>query len=121
MEDIIMIGKFVVWFIVYGLSFLVSNVLGWVEQGIAFFYIYLGFLILYGICIIILLVHGKHVNLAPCEMERLFDTIPKMLITLVINLLVTFVITKLFNVNFYVVYQIILFCQCLVPNIKKNN
>lgn len=119
MEDMIM--ALVLWFILYGFSFLVSNVLGWADQGRAFFYIYLGFLILYGIYVVVSLVHGKRINLAPDEMERLFDTIPKMLITLVINLLVTFIITKLFNVNFYVVYQIILFCQCLVPNIKKNN
>lgn len=105
-----MLKKFGVWFIVFGLSFLISDVFGWTEQGKAFLYIHLGvsvILILIAMLIIVAgLARGSAVesNVAPILL---------LFITVCVDLLATWGATKLFDVDFYVAYQIMTFGLCL--------
>ena len=109
-----MLKRFALWFICFGLSFLVSDVFGWTDREKAFFYIYTGAGILWAlgltaICII--------VNLA----EVILIPISTAAGTLAIELFATLVVTKLVGVDFFVAYQIIIFGQCLCTDSKKKD
>ena len=101
-----MLKKFAIWFICFGLSFLVQN-LGWAEQGKAFLYIHIGLNVLI---------------IAALSCGVSFISILITAVEIVITLFATWGATKLFNVDFYVAYQIMTFGQCLCKtNNSKNN
>ena len=116
-----MLGRFVLWFIYFGLSFLVEG-LGWAEQGKAFMYIDIGIDVLFLLIHIaidvyehfaessIFLNHGDSFQLAFAASS-----------SIALLLLVTWGVTKLFNVDFYVAYQILMIGRCLyaAPKSKK--
>ena len=113
-----MLKKFGLWFICFGLSFLVEN-FGWTEQGKAFMYIDLGVLGII-ILIFIFICLFDESDLA----ERLGISILAIILYSVmigIVLIATWIATKLFNINFYVAYQIMTFGQCLCFNSKKED
>lgn len=118
-----MLKKFALWFICFGLSFLVSDVFGWTEQGKAFLWINLG-----GNIVIILVAIAGIIMAGVIKKEFLamasgisFLTILATIGTVAIILFATWGATKLFGVDFYVAYQIMTFGQCLVTNSNKKN
>lgn len=109
--------SFVKWFVVFGLSFLVAD-WGWTEQGKAFLYIDLGivgFFVL--IIIVILLVLGDG---AGQKIGLSLASIVIFMVEIAIALFATWGATKLFDVDFYVAYQIMSFGQCLCDSISKK-
>jgi len=117
-----MLQKFATWFIVFGLSFLVSNVFGWTEQGKAFLYIHLGVevVIILGLILILVIVGlktGKEAETNGISFLLVLATVGLLTITL----FATWGATKLFGVDFYVAYQIMTFGQCLCPRKKKDD
>lgn len=116
-----MLGKFVAWFVCFGLSFLVQN-WEWTEQGKAFLYIHIGVSVFFVLLPIVLLIISGMATKFP---EKIGGTsfIVILITTAVIGvtLFATWGATKLFNVDFYVVYQIMTFGQCLCPNKKEKN
>lgn len=115
-----MLKKFALWFICFGLSFLVERI-GWTEQGKAFLYIDLGmdFLIISVFLVIIIigaLLSGHFLVASGISIVTVI-TIGGIL---AITLFATWGATELFDVDFYVAYQIITFGQCLCPQNKKK-
>lgn len=119
-----MLKKFALWFICFGLSFLVQS-WGWAEQGQAFLYINLA-IVLIGICIsiVVFVISGLVADFADCEAEanrfyfifvRDIAAIASIAVLLAIELFATWEATKLFNVDFYTAYMIMTFGQCLCP------
>ena len=102
-----MLKKFVVWFICFGLSFLVSDVFGWTEQGKAFLYINLGTAILIILALIVIIIIAGLASESAAEANGISFLI--VLVTageLAIVLFATWGATKLFGIDFFVVYQI---------------
>lgn len=102
---------FVLWIIGFGLSHLIA-LLGWVEQGVAFLYLSLGFDLL-------ILIIGFFVML---ESMNWFDVGKYWLsisVALVFKLFMTWIASQIFDVNFYVTYQIVAFGQCLCNTTKS--
>lgn len=116
-----MLKKFALWFVCFGLSFLVES-WGLTEQGKAFFYIHLGVGILIILALIAIVVI---VGIAErCVAEANGISFIAVLITaasLALVLFATWGATKLFNVDFYVAYQIMTFGQCMCTDSKKEN
>lgn len=117
-----MLKKFAVWFICFGLSFLAQE-LGWAEQGKAFLWIIIGadVLIILGIIAIVMiagLVH-KSATIAATGFSVVLALITAGM--LVIVLFATWGATKLFDVDFYVAFQIMSFGECLCIDDKKEN
>ena len=117
-----MLKKFATWFIIFGLSFLVSDVFGWTEQGKAFLYIDLGasVVLIIGLAIVLIIAGlvGREVALA--------NTVSFVMVLMTaglvaITLFATWGATKLFDVDFYVAYQIMTFGQCLCTQNKKKD
>ena len=117
-----MLKKFALWFICFGLSFLVADVFGWTDQGKAFLYIHLGTgIIIIAIIILVVFIAGGLTN---SFFEGSAISLLAALVTLAnlaIILFATWGATKLFEVNFYVVYQIMTFGQCLCVEKKKED
>ncbi len=113
-----MLQKFALWFITFGLSFLVEN-FGWTEQGQAFLYIHLsGWALMIAVLLLICLFAGNGLG------ERLGIPLMTIIIYAVvigIILFATWVATQLFEVNFFVAYQIMTFGQCLCQNSNKKD
>ena len=113
-----MIKKFVVWFVWFGLSFLIES-LGWTDQGRAFLYINC---VVSGL--IIVLIALGYLFGGSSSLERLGVPIGLMIfyaIAIGILLLATWGATKLFDVDFFVAYQIMSFGQCLCPAPSKKD
>ena len=110
LEDIIMLKKFALWFICFGLSFLVES-WGWAEQGKAFMYIDLGAVgLILAVVILICLFAGDG------AVERLGIPLVVAICYVAIVAVILFATwgaTELFNVDYYVAYQIMTFGQCL--------
>ena len=117
-----MLKKFVWWFICFGLSYLVSDVFHWTNQGKAFMWIFLGSsLLMIAVLIVVVLIGGLATG-SVAEMSSIsFLVIVVMAVVTGITLFATWGATKLFNVEFYVAYQIMTFGQCLCPDVKKKN
>lgn len=116
-----MFKKFALWFICFGLSFLAES-WGWTEQGKAFMYINLGTSML--IVLIVLVIFAIAGAADGWAAEAGGYSFLALLITvgsLAIILFATWGATKLFNVDFYVAYQIMTFGQCLSGTSKKKN
>ena len=112
---------FAVWAIAFGLSYFVAS-LGWAEQGEAFLYIYLGAQILLIIAVIFIIMIGG----AMVKEKMLTGGVSGIIILVTIffvavTLFTTWVVTQLFNVDYFVVYQIMTFGQCLSVSSKSNN
>lgn len=113
-----MLKKFALWFICFGLSFLIESI-GWTEQGKAFLFIDLGatgliiaFLII--ACLFAFDSIGEQIGLSVIAAVLLGAEI-------VVILFATWVATKLFNVDYYVAFQIMTFGQCLCSSDKKKD
>lgn len=116
-----MFKHFVRWFITFGLSFLVAGLLGTVPQAQVFLYLDLGIDVLeiafYLLCLIGV---GWIFNFAD---EANAISLLAILITVgVIGavLLVTFGISWLFHLDFYVTYEVFTFIGCFFKNKKKS-
>ncbi len=113
-----MLKKFALWFICFGLSFLVES-WGWAEQGKAFLYIDLGAVgLILILAILILLFAGDGLG------ERI--GIPLVIVfvyagIVVVILFATWGATQLFDVDYYVAFQIMTFGQCLCSSSKKED
>lgn len=118
-----MLKKFALWFICFGLSFLVSDVFGWTEQGKAFLYINLGTVILIILVfIVIFVIAGCLGNGSAAEVNGVSFLV--VLVTagvMAIILFATWVATKLFGIDFFVAYQIMTFGQCLCTDSKEKD
>lgn len=111
-----MLKKFALWFIYFGLSFLVE-IIGWAEQGKAFLFISFGVPII-ALLILVCLFVGDGLE------ERIVILVIAAVAygaKIAITLFVTWVATKLFNVDYYVAFQIMAFGQCLCSSNKKDD
>lgn len=116
-----MLKKFALWFICFGLSFLVQS-WGWAEQGKAFLYIHLGIDILIVLVVLAIVVIAGLVEDCAAEANGLsFILVLATAGILAIVLFATWGATKLFNVDFYTAYMIMTFGQCLCSNKKKKD
>lgn len=113
-----MLKKFALWFIYFGLSFLVES-FGWAEQGRAFLYIECGAIgLAIALLVLICLFCGSG------ALERLGLSIVVVIIYAVfvgITLFATWGATKLFDVDFFVAYQIMSFGQCLCSSSSEED
>lgn len=110
--------KFVLWFICFVLSFLVE-IFGWTEQGRAFLYLDCGALGMIIALIVLLYLLGGSKSL-----EEIKDSITQIVICAIwvgIILFASWGATKLFDVDFFVAYQIMRFGQCLYSLSSKND
>lgn len=114
-----MLEKLKTWFIVFSISFLVSW-LGWAEQGKAFFFIYLGVsTIIICVSVAIIVIAGFVTDLAAVTNGLSFLVVLFFAASIAITFLVTWIISKVFGIDFYVAYQILTLLNCLFN--KKNN
>lgn len=117
-----MLKKFALWFICFGLSFLVADVFGWTDQGRAFLYIYLGVdVALIAIFVIILLIAGIAFREKLLALGGSFLSIIITIIILAVILFATWGATKLFGVDFFVTFQIMTFGECLAGSSKSKS
>lgn len=118
MEDITMLKKFALWFICFGLSFLVES-FGWTEQGRAFLYIKFGAIgVTIALLVLVCLFGGSG------ALERFGFSMALVIIYAIsvgIALFATWGATKLFDVDFFVAYQIMSLGQCLCGSSEKND
>lgn len=113
-----MLKKFALWFICFGLSFLAES-LGLAEQGKAFLLINLGedCLILFFILIVCLLGGdglGERIGI-PVLSAVIFA------VAVLIILVATWGATKIFDIDYYVVFQIMTFGQCLCTSTRRKD
>ena len=114
--------KFALWFIYFGASFLVSDVFKWTDQGRAFLYIKMGGSVaLLTILILILLLAGVVVREKLLMSGISFLFIILEIVSIAITLFATWGATKLFDVDFFVAYQIMTFGACLVRNSSSSS
>jgi hypothetical protein len=93
------------WFSSFFLSFLVKN-FGWAEQGKAFMFIYMGVNVLIIALFIIICI------IDPSMEEKIILLVYDGALIAII-LFATWAATKLYNVDYYVVFQIMTFGKCL--------
>lgn len=117
-----MLRKFALWFICFGLSFLISGVFGWTKQGKAFLYIHLGTnIIIVLACPVICIIVSFAKKCVTEEIGAIsVITILVTVVSLAIILFATFGPTHLFDIDFFVAYQIMTLCQCLCSNSEKK-
>lgn len=112
-----MIAKFVWWFIVFALSFLAQNA-GMAAQGTAFFYIH------FGVQVIILAIFALLFFIAGDDFATKIEASSVVIIfsaiALALVLFLPWVISKLFNVDFFLAYQIVSFISCVFNNGSKK-
>lgn len=117
-----MLKKFAWWFICFGLSFLVADVFGWTDQGRAFMYINLGVSVAFiAIMVLMLLIAGIVVREKLATIGVSFLLVIVMAVVIAIELFATWGATKLFDVDFFVTYQIMTFGACLVTNSSSKS
>jgi hypothetical protein len=107
MEDGSMLKKLVMWFACFGLSFLAAIFVG-VELRKAFMFVYFCAVWL---IISLLIFSGRQTGIALAV---------GYVIGCAIMLFATWVFAKVFNANYYVVFQIITFLQCVLFNEKQE-
>lgn len=116
-----MLQKFVLWFICFGLSFFVEF-LGFAEQGKAFLFINLGANVLIILVIIaILIITGIGTRLTLPFTGVSFLVILVTVVTIAFTLFATWGATQLFDVDFYITFQIMTFGQCLCSSSSNKN
>lgn len=118
-----MVKKFICWFVFFGLSFLLSALLG--GQGKAFFIIHLGFSIIFIFSILATIAGiGSKTIFSPFTDAITFIGTVMTFVYLAITVFATWAATKLFGIDFFVAYQIMTFGQCLCrssSSSKKND
>lgn len=113
-----MLKNLVTWLICFGLSFAVAS-FGWAERGEAFMYIYLGAMLLLwlGRAIVYCLTSGK-------SWKFILVLVAMLILIFAAEVLLamggTWIVNKLFDVDFYVAYQIITFVMCFCNKPKSN-
>lgn len=123
-----MLINFFVWFIEYGFSFLLANIFGGLEQGRMFYYIYfLVPIILLTIRVVSLTIQiEQKSNLLGKEVDHCTNGKYTYIIALnvlknvVVLIVVTWVITKIFYIDFFVAFQIITFGRCLCSTEQED-
>ena len=117
-----MIKKFVAWFIYFGLSFLIADVFGWTDQGRAFMYLRLGSTVVIILTVsLILLLAGVAMKQKLLMSGVSFTLIVSVAFCTLITLFATWGATKLFDIDFFVAYQIMTFGACLVTSSSKKD
>lgn len=117
-----MIKKFVAWFIYFGLSFLIADVFGWTDQGRAFMYLRLGSTVVIILTVsLILLLAGVAMKQKLLMSGVSFALIGSFTFCTLITLFATWGATKLFDIDFFVAYQIMTFGACLVTSSSKKD
>ena len=116
------IGKFVAWFITFGLSFLAAE---WelAEQGRAFFFTSLSMDVLMVLVLLVLMLIAA-ISDGDIRTEASIVSVVAILALLfeiAAVLFATWGATKLFDVDFYVAYQLMTFGQCLCITGKKKD
>lgn len=116
-----MLKKFMVWFVVFALSFLVDTI-GLAEQGKAFLFIHIGITVFIILCfIVIIMAAGIAYDSSAKANSISFLTLLTTFAVYAVILFATWVATKPFGVNFYVAYQIMTFGQCLCTDADDTN
>ena len=113
--------KIIAWFISLGLSFLVSDVFGWTEQGKGFFYINLSLIFLIVLVRVVTYIIPEIVDgfvAGAIEISFMGTLIAVGIV--VINILVTLVVAKVFDSDFYDTYQFITLGECFVYTESKE-
>ena len=112
-----MLKQLITWLVCFGLSFVVQG-LGWAEQGKAFMWMHMGAGVLLAVIVAILF--------AMTLRESFTILVGSVLMTALMGVIVllfpiglAWVGSKLFAVDFYVVYQIMSLGACFIPN--KND
>lgn len=117
-----MLRKFVVWFVYFGLSFLVSDVFGWTDQGRAFLHIYIGVgATIVAIHVLMFLIGGVVCKEKLAAIGYSTLTIVFLVIRVAIVLFATWAATKLFGVDYFVAFQIMTFGACLTTSSKEDD
>lgn len=109
-----MLRELIAWIVSFVISAVVSRFTR-MDQGMVFFYIYVGsevFLVLAGL---ILLVFCNAVDLFPV------GEILEYLIELAIIVVFTWELSRVFGIDFYVAYQLVSFGQILCPGFIEAN
>ena len=104
--------KFCMWFIVFGISWVFQN-RAWGEQGKVFFFLDLGIdaIVVVILAIVLFLKKEKVLGLNLLGIDCL---------VVIMTLFATYVAAQIFGINFFEVYQIMTFGQCLFPNNKNK-
>lgn len=116
-----MVKNLIRWFIVYGLSFLVANVLGLATQGVAFLILFLiTSLWQLGALAIGIFVFGSlggvPVQATAASLVVLFIAA----LCILVELFLPFIASKLFGLDFYLIYQIVTFISCFIGNKEET-
>lgn len=116
-----MFKKFALWFVTFGLSFLLAGVFG--SQGKAFFAIHLGIDVLNALAMLALFATAGSISGYAFVTDKITAIgVVAVIGAIAIILLATWVITKLFGIDFFIAYQIMTFGQCLLAgNSKKDD
>lgn len=113
-----MLKNFIKWFLIFGASFLFQILFG-IEQGKAFFRIdMILYAFIFIIVILFVIINGNNAE------EKIGIGVITLILMFVVLLLVigtSYVATKIWNVDFYVVYQIMTFGRCLCSTTNKEN
>lgn len=111
-EFLSILKHFCMWFVVFGISHFWQN-RGWGEQGKVFLFLDLG------INLIIIAIVAIGCLLREEKVLGLKKIIVIDCLVVIMTLLVTYVAVQIFKIDFFVVYQIMTFGQCLFPTNKK--
>lgn len=112
-----MFKKFSRWLIIWIVSFIIQ-LLGIANQGVAFFWLDVGGIVLILILLLLIGVLGTKSFIA-----KIAATLGVGFITICIfgfSLFLTWLISFLFNIDFFITYQVVTFIQCLFKNKQQN-
>lgn len=108
----IMLKNLIRWFIVFGLSFLIADAFTW-PQGIAFFILYLIVSFWqFGVAIIATLALGTLGGALGEATGISLALIFAVGLLIALSLILPFIVSKLFGLDFYLVYQVVTFLFC---------
>lgn len=107
-----MLKNLIRWFIVFGLSFLIADAFTW-PQGIAFFILYLIVSFWqFGVAIIATLALGTLGGALGEATGISLALIFAVGLLIALSLILPFIVSKLFGLDFYLVYQVVTFLFC---------
>ncbi len=112
-----MLRRLITWLVCFGLSFVVQS-LGWAEQGKAFIWMHMGAMVLVAVSVAILFALTLRESFVILIGSALMTGLMSV-ISLLLPIGLAWVGSKLFDVDFYVVYQIMSLGACFIPN--KND
>ncbi len=115
-----MFKRFTLWFITFGLSFLLAGLFG--SQGKAFFAIYLGTSTIFVLSVLAAIsTAGAASGLSFITDKLATMGVVELIKGIAVILLATWGATKLFGIDFFVSYQIMTFGQCLCGSSNKDD